>query len=71
MKRKFAILAGTAIAVVLIPTLSVTVPHANAARSVVSRVIKNANPPTLPGINDGPRHVVRDETGVNARPRLS
>jgi hypothetical protein len=57
MKRKFAILAGTAIAVVLIPTLSVTVP--NAARSVVSRAIKNANPPTLPGINDGLRHVVR------------
>jgi hypothetical protein len=66
MKRKIAILASTAIAVVLIPTLSVTVPHANAARSVVSRVIKKANAPALPETNDGQRHLVRvvDVTGT-------
>src|SRR5271170_5655220 len=59
MNRKFAILAGTTIAVVLIPTLSVTVPHANAARSVVSRVITKANAPTFAGTNDAQRHLVR------------
>ena len=67
MKRKFAILACIAIAVVLVPTLSVTVPHARAAMSVVSRVIiTTANAPVLAGTNDGQRHLVRvvDVTGT-------
>jgi hypothetical protein len=65
MKRKFAILASTAIAVVLIQTLSVTVPHAHAAMSVVSRVIKT-NASAHAGTNDGQRHLVRvvDVTGT-------
>jgi hypothetical protein len=66
MKRKFLILLSTAIAVVLIPALSVTIPHAHAAMSVVSRVIKTANAPALAGPNDGQRHLVRvvDVTGT-------
>jgi hypothetical protein len=65
MKRKIAVLASTAIAVVLIPTLSVTVPRAHAAMSVVSRVI-TTNASAHAGTNDGQRHLVRvvDVTGT-------
>ena len=55
---------------VLIPILGVTVPHAQAATSVVSRVIKTANAPALAGTNDAERHLVRvvDITGTRCAP---
>jgi hypothetical protein len=64
MKRKFAILAATAIAVVLVPTLSAIAPRAHAAMSVVSRVAKK--PPQPAASNNGQRHLVRvvDVTGA-------